>query len=671
MITRTDAIERITWLTKELQHHNYAYYTLASPSISDLEFDILLKELQDLELAYPEFLSPDSPSQLIGGEITKEFITVKHTYPMLSLGNTYNEQDLIDFDNRIRKMIGDDFEYVCELKFDGAAISLTYQDGQFQQAVTRGDGTKGDNVTNNIRTISSIPKRLKGNHVPPLFEIRGEVIMHRKAFDLLNKEREELLQAPYANPRNFAAGTIKLQDSAEVGRRPLDCFLYSVMGPRLPFKTHWESLEAARSWGFNISKHSQICNSVDQVLEFIDHFEKERFKLSFDIDGIVLKVNSYAQQDELGFTAKTPRWAISYKYKAEQVETILNSVSYQVGRTGAVTPVANLMPVHLAGTTVKRATLHNANEIERLGLRIGDTVRLEKGGEIIPKITSVNLDKRPLDSVELKYPEICPVCHSNLVRQDGEAAWYCSNDTGCQPQLVGRMQHFIGRKAMDIQGLGDETTEQLFKAGILHNIADIYELKDKVRAISKIERFGERTISNMLEGIEKSKEMPFERVLFGLGIRFVGATVAIKLGRHFRNIDALEQAGFEELLAAEEVGERIAESVLSYFDQPANKELIEKLKIAGLKMQVLSQETILESTKLSGKTFLISGTFTAHSREELNEIILANGGKLLTGVSSKLDFLVAGDKMGPAKLEKALKLNIQLLTEAELINLLV
>lgn len=671
MITKTEATNRISRLTKELQQHNYAYYTLASPTISDLEFDVLLKELQDLETAYPELLSSDSPSQLVGGEITKEFITVKHTYPMLSLGNTYNEQDLIDFDNRIRKMIGDDFEYVCELKYDGAAISLTYHDGKFFQAVTRGDGTQGDNVTNNIRTISSIPKRLHGNEIPPVFEIRGEVIMHRKAFDLLNKEREELLQVPYANPRNFAAGTIKLQDSAEVARRPLDCFLYSLMGSRLPFKTHWESLEAARSWGFNISSHSKICKNVGQVLAFINHFEKERFKLSFDIDGIVLKVNSYAQQDELGFTAKTPRWAISYKYKAEQVETILNSVSYQVGRTGAVTPVANLVPVHLAGTTVKRATLHNANEIERLGLRIGDTVRLEKGGEIIPKITGVNLEKRPAGSVKLDYPEFCPVCHAELIRQEGEAAWYCSNDRGCPPQLVGRMQHFIGRKAMDIQGLGDETTEQLFKAGILHNIADIYELKNKTDQVARLDRFGERSIYNMLEGIEKSKNMPFERVLFGLGIRFVGATVAQKLGRHFKTIEALELATVEELLAAEEVGERIAESVTAYFQQSENIELVTRLKAAGLKMEVINQETILESTKLSGRTFLISGTFNDYSREELGDIIISNGGKLLSSVSSKLDFLVAGDKMGPAKLEKAMKLNIQLLTEAELINLLV
>lgn len=670
MHTQTEAKERISWLTKELQHHSYAYYTLASPEITDQQFDTLLKELQDLETAWPEFLSPDSPTQIVGGEITKEFETVRHAYPMLSLGNTYNEQDLIDFDKRVRKAIGDDFEYVVELKFDGAGISLTYKDGLFEQAVTRGDGTQGDNVSNNIRTIKSIPRKLHGTDIPPNFEIRGEIIMHRKAFEQLNKEREELLEVPYANPRNFAAGTIKLQDSAEVARRPLDCFLYSMMGPRLPFNTHWESLQAAKSWGFHISENSRICKSVDEVLAFIEHFDTERFKLSFDIDGIVLKVNSYAQQDELGFTAKTPRWAISYKFKAEQVETVLNAVSYQVGRTGAVTPVANLRPVHLAGTTVKRATLHNANEIERLGIRIGDTVRLEKGGEIIPKIISVNLELRPADSVRLDYPLNCPACNAPLVRQEGEAAWYCPNEAGCPPQLVGRIQHFIGRKAMDIQGLGDETTEQLFKAGLIHNIADLYELKEKRSGLSLIERMGERTVNNMLDGIEKSKDMPFERVLFGLGIRFVGATVAQKLGRHFKTIENLEHATIDDLIAAEEVGERIAFSVITWFKEDENRELIAKLSRAGLRLAVVTQEQVLDSDKLSGKTFLISGTFTSHSREELSELIIANGGKLLSGVSAKLDYLVAGDKMGPAKYEKAVKLNIRLLSEDELINLL-
>jgi DNA ligase (NAD+) len=664
-----EAKKRIEALSAELKKHSYEYYVLAMPSLSDFEFDKLLEDLTALETQFPELIDPDSPTQNVGGFITKEFQTVKHRWPMLSLGNTYNEQELLDFDQRIKKAIGDNFEYVCELKFDGLSMSLTYENGHLARAVTRGDGTEGEEVTNNVKTIRSIPKRLHKGHYPDEFEIRGEVFMHLKAFDRLNEERIENGEPPYANPRNFASGTIKLQDSAEVAKRPLDSFIYFLYTEKRLFATHWESLEAVKSWGFPVNSESRLCSNIEEVLKFIGDWESKRFNLSYDIDGIVIKVNSYAQQDELGFTAKSPRWAIAYKYKAQQVETELLSVSYQVGRTGAVTPVANLKPILLAGTTVKRATLHNANEIVRLDLHEGDSVYVEKGGEIIPKIISVNLDKRKPGAAPIHYITNCPVCGTALERKEGEAAFYCPNDEGCAPQIVGKMQHFTGRKVMDIDGLGDETIETLYEKGFIRHISDIYELHTKADQLKTMERFGEKSINNMLDGIEKSKQMPFDRVLFGLGIRYVGATVAKKLAAYFKSIDNIMAASFEELTAVEEIGDRIARSLIEYFENPQHRDEIEKLKERGLQFVAEEKEVILASEKLSGKSFIISGTFT-RSRDELKDIIEQNGGKILSSISAKLDYLVAGDNMGPAKLEKATKLNIPIISDEELMAML-
>ncbi len=662
--------ERMDALVRELSQHNYNYYVLAQPTISDFEFDLKLKELAELEKQYPQFQDSDSPTQKVGGDITKEFKTVQHRWPMLSLGNTYSEQDLRDFDERIRKAIGNDFEYVCELKFDGLSMSLTYENGVLSRAVTRGDGTKGDDVTTNIKTINRIPKKLRNDGFPESFEIRGEVFMHRAAFERLNNERLERGEVPYANPRNFAAGTVKLQDSGEVAKRPLDCFLYFLYTEKQLFKTHWDSLQAVDKWGFHVCEHNKLAKNIDEAIEFIHYWDKKRFDLSYDIDGIVLKVNSYAQQHELGFTAKSPRWAISYKYKAEEVETILQSVSYQVGRTGAVTPVANLKPVLLAGTTVKRATLHNANEIERLGLHLGDSVFVEKGGEIIPKIISVNTVKRPQDATKVIYPEICPECSSNLIRKEGEAVHYCPNDEGCPPQIVGKMQHFISRKAMNIDGLGDETIEALYRKGLVQHISDLYILHEKADELKQMERFGEKSINNMLDGIERSKQMPFEKVLFGLGIRYVGETVARKIATHFKNIDSLINASHEEITSVEEIGGRIAESLVEYFKNPKHVEQIEKLRSAGLQFLTEEKEILLDSDRLAGKTFIISGVFEEFSREELSALIESNGGKIMSSISGKLNYLVAGDNMGPSKLEKAKKLNIPIISDKELLAML-
>ncbi|SHF17720.1 DNA ligase (NAD+) [Pedobacter caeni] len=657
-------------LVKELNQHSYNYYVLAMPTIADYEFDKKLEELDKLEKEHPEFADPDSPTLKVGGDITKAFTTVQHRWPMLSLGNTYNEQDLRDFDERVRKTIGEQFQYVCELKFDGLSISLTYEDAKLVRAVTRGDGSKGDDVTTNIKTIRNIPHKLKNADVPPLFEIRGEIFMHRAAFDRLNKEREELGEVQYANPRNFAAGTVKMQDSKEVSKRPLDCFLYSLNTDKNYFKTHWESLENLKEWGFNVCEHTKLSNNMDEVLAFIQYWEEARFKLSYEIDGIVIKVNSYAQQQELGFTSKSPRWAISYKYKAQEVETILEKVTYQVGRTGAVTPVANLKPVQLAGTTVKRATLHNANEIERLDLHEGDSVFVEKGGEIIPKIINVNLDKRKPGAVKVNYPTLCPECSTGLIRKEGEVAFYCPNDEACPPQIVGKMQHFISRKAMNIDGLGDETIETFYQRDLVAHISDLYTLHEKSDQLKTLERFGERSIENMLKGIELSKQMPFEKVLFGLGIRYVGETVARKLAVGTKNIDKLTSASLEELVAIDEIGQRIAESIIEYFGKPEHLQQIELLKAYGLQFEVVEKEITLESDKLTGKTFVISGVFENYSREELKEMIENNGGKILSGISAKLNYLVAGDNMGPSKLEKANKLNVPLISVDDLLELL-
>jgi len=665
-----EAEKRIASLSSELKQHNYNYYVLAMPSISDFDFDKKLEELISLEKQFPEFIEPDSPAQKVGGFITKEFKTVRHKWPMLSLGNTYNEQELLDFDQRIRKAVGDNFEYVCELKFDGLSMSLTYENGELVRAVTRGDGVQGDEVTTNVRTIHSIPKHLRKGDYPDHFEIRGEVFMHLKAFERLNDERIENGEVPYANPRNFASGTIKLQDSGEVAKRPLDSFMYFLYTDKQLFKTHWESLQAVKSWGFPVNDHSELCNDVTAVLKFINNWNEKRYGLSYDIDGIVIKVNNYSQQQELGFTAKSPRWAIAYKFKAERVETELLSVSYQVGRTGAVTPVANLKPVLLAGTTVKRATLHNADEIqERLKLHQHDWVYVEKGGEIIPKIISVNLEKRT-SAEPIRYITNCPVCGTLLERKEGEAAYYCPNDEGCAPQIVGKMQHFIGRKAMNIDGLGDETIDTLYQKNFLSHISDIYDLHLHSDELKQLGRFGEKSINNMMDGIEKSKQMPFEKVLFGLGIRYVGETVAKKLVAYFKTIDSLMAASFDDLITAEEIGDRIAISIREYFDNPKHVAEIEKLKEQGLQFVAEEKEQKLDSDKLSGKTFVISGVFENFSRDELKDLIEQNGGKIVSSISAKLNYLVAGDNMGPAKLEKATKLNLLIINESQLLEML-
>jgi len=667
-----DIEKKIKDLTAELNHYNYQYYVLANSLISDYDFDLKLKELEALERQYPEFADPNSPTQRVGGDITSKFKTEKHRWPMLSLGNTYSQEELFDFDQRIRKIIGDQFEYVCELKFDGLSISLTYENGVLSKAVTRGDGTQGDVVTSNVKTIRSIPIRLKEGDYPQQFEIRGEIFMHKSAFLRLNKEREDNEEQTYANPRNFASGTIKLQDSAEVAKRPLDCFLYFLYCDNRTnlFHDHWNSLEQVKNWGFPVCEHTKKCSTLADVFEFIDYWDIERHNLGYEIDGIVIKVNDYAQQEDLGFTAKNPRWAISYKFKAERVETTLNTISYQVGRTGAVTPVANLQPVLLAGTTVKRASLHNANEIARLDLHQGDTVYVEKGGEIIPKIIAVNLEKRLADTTAFIYPDSCPECGTTLIRQEGEAVHYCPNETGCPPQIVGKMQHFIGRKMMDIEGMGDETVETFFKKGLLHNIVDIYGLKNHQEDLQQLERFGQKSIDNMLAGIEKSKEKPFEKVLFSLGIRHVGETIAKKLAQHFKNIDALAQASTEEIEGVQDIGRRIAESVKEYLDNPIHQQQLISLKHYGLNLEIEEREIILTSESLSGKTFLISGVFADYSREQLAELIESNGGKMLSSISAKLNYLVAGDKMGPSKLAKAEKLGVPMINEKDLLDLI-
>lgn len=667
-----DIQEKIAQLTQELNDYNYQYYVLADSAISDYDFDMKLKELEALEAEYPQFRDPNSPTQKVGGDITQKFNTVRHRWPMLSLGNTYNEQELRDFDERVRKAVGDQVQYVCELKFDGLSISITYEQGKLVRAVTRGDGTQGDEVTNNVKTIRSIPHALKKSNYPDLFEIRGEIFMHHAAFERLNKQREENGEQSYANPRNFASGTIKLQDPKEVAKRPLDCFLYFLYaeGRDRIFDSHWNSIQAVKSWGFPVCEHTTLCNNIEEILEFISFWDERRHQLSYDIDGIVVKVNDYAQQEELGFTAKSPRWAISYKYKAERVETLLKNITYQVGRTGAVTPVANLEPVLLAGTTVKRASLHNANEIARLDLHEGDTVYVEKGGEIIPKVIGVNNEKRAVGTSPIVYPTVCPECNTPLIRQDGEAVHYCPNETGCRPQIVGKLQHFIGRKMMDIQGMGNETMETFFSLGLLRNISDIYTLKEHREELKKLERFGEKSIENMLMGIENSKSKPFEKVLFALGIRHVGETIAKKLAQHFKSLDNLALASIEEIANVQDIGIRIAESVYHFLHNVEHAVELGRLKEAGLQFEIEEQEVILAGDSLDGKTFLISGVFADFSREELAQLIESHGGKMLSSISAKLNYLVAGDKMGPSKLAKAEKLKIPIISDQEILEMI-
>src|SRR5690606_25888106 len=600
-----DKIER---LTRELNEYNYQYYVLANSVVSDYDFDQKLKELEALEAAYPQYMDPNSPTQKVGGDITSKFQTAKHRWPMLSLSNTYNTDELREFDERVKKSIGQSVAYVCELKFDGLSISLTYENGSLQQAVTRGDGVQGDVVTENVKTLRNIPHRLKEGSYPPVFEIRGEIFMHKAAFVRLNNERIANNEQAYANPRNFASGTIKLQDIKEVAKRPLDCFLYFLYADNRNklFESHWDSLQAVQSWGFPVCPHTRLCASIDEVIEFVQYWDTARHDLTYEIDGIVVKVNDFAYQEELGFTAKSPRWATSFKFKAERVETTLKAVTYQIGRTGAVTPVANLKPVLLAGTTVKRASLHNANEIQRLDLHEGDTVYVEKGGEIIPKVMGVNFEKRPENAAAIVYPTTCPECGTPLLRQDGEAVHYCPNEYGCRPQIVGKLQHFIGRKMMDIQGLGNETIETFYSLGLISKISDIYTLKDRKDELVHIERFGQKSIENMLTGIEQSKEKPFEKVLFALGIRHVGETVAKKLAAHFKSLQNLQAASIEELAAVQDIGIRIAESIHHYLKQESHLIELHKLAEAGLQFEIVEKEVVLAGNGLSGKTFLIS-----------------------------------------------------------------
>jgi len=660
--------ERIDTLRKQLSEYNYQYYTLANPTISDSEFDFLMKALEDLENEFPELKSPDSPTQKVGGAVNKNFESFTHQHQMLSLGNTYNEDELIEFDNRVQKGLGTtDYEYVCELKFDGLSISLHYESGLLSKAVTRGDGIKGDVVTDNVKTIHTLNSKLKGDF-PKNVELRGEIFMHRAAFDKLNETRAENGEALYANPRNFASGTVKLQDSAEVAKRPLDLILYQVLETEKSYTNHWQSLQSAKSWGLQISNESKVCKNIQQVFEYINFWNEERFKLGYDIDGVVIKVNDFHQREELGFTAKNPRWAISYKFKTLAVSTVLKSVAYQVGRTGAITPVANLEPVQLLGTIVKRASLHNANEIERLGLRIGDTVFVEKGGEIIPKITGVNFEKRAQNSVPLQYITHCPECNTALVRADGEANHYCPNELGCPPQIIGKIKHYNSRKACDIQSLGDETIQSLFEANLVKNVADLYDLE--VADIINLERMGQKSAENIVFGVKKSKEVPFHKVLFGLGIRYVGATVAKKLVSHFRTIENIAAAELETLSNVDEIGTVIAISVFEHFRDPNHIHTIDRLRAAGVQLASLEEENTLLSSTLEGKIVVISGVFSQYSREELATMILAHGGKQGSGVTGKTDYLLAGDKMGPSKLEKAEKLGVIIISENEFLQMI-
>ncbi|WP_338645215.1 NAD-dependent DNA ligase LigA [Flavobacterium sp. KS-LB2] len=663
-----DIQNTIQKLREELNLHNYNYYVLDKPIISDYEFDLKLKQLQDLESQYPEYFDENSPTQRVGGAITKNFQTIAHEHRMYSLDNSYSKEELIDWEKRIQKVLGDvPLEYTCELKYDGASISITYEKGKLKRAVTRGDGFQGDDVTNNIKTIKSIPLQLKGNF-PDKFDVRGEIILPFAGFEKMNQDLIEIGELPYSNPRNTASGSLKLQDSAEVAKRPLDCLLYFLIGNNLPFKSQFEGLETARNWGFKAPKEAKLARNLNEVFEFIAYWDIHRHNLPYETDGVVVKVNSFDYQDELGFTAKSPRWAIAYKFKSEQVATRLNSISYQVGRTGSITPVANLEPVQLAGTIVKRASLHNADQIEKLDIRVGDTVFVEKGGEIIPKIIAVDLSKRPENTEPTKYITQCPECNTALVRTEGEANHYCPNFYGCPPQIIGRIQHYISRKAMDIEGLGGETVALLFNNGLVHNYADLYELT--VDQILPLERMAQKSAENLVKGVENSKNIPFERVLFAIGIRFVGETVAKKLAKHYKNIDALSQATVMDLILVDEIGERIAQSVIDFFENQENRLIIERLKRFGIQFEIVEKINPNATDKLSGKIFVVSGVFEKFSRDDLKKAIEDNGGKVGSSISAKTDYVVAGDNMGPAKLDKASKLNIPIISEDDFMNLI-
>ncbi|THF51544.1 NAD-dependent DNA ligase LigA [Flavobacterium supellecticarium] len=663
-----DVLQTIQALREILNQHNYNYYVLDNPTISDYDFDLKLKELQALEEQYPEYFDEDSPTQRVGGSVTKNFETILHEYRMYSLDNSYSKEDLLDWEKRAQKILGDvPLEYTCELKYDGASISITYEEGKLKRALTRGDGFQGDDVTNNVKTIKAVPIRLKGDY-PPKFEIRGEIILPFAGFEKMNQELIEIGETPYSNPRNTASGSLKLQDSSEVAKRPLDCLLYALVGQQLPFQSQFEGLEKARQWGFKVPKQAQLARNMEEVFAFIDYWDTHRHTLPYETDGVVIKVNSLQYQDELGYTAKSPRWAIAYKFKAEQVSTRLLSIAYQVGRTGAITPVANLEPVQLAGTIVKRASLHNADQIEKLDIRIGDTVFVEKGGEIIPKIIAVDEAQRPADSQPTVYITHCPECQTELVRKEGEAQHYCPNFYGCPPQIIGRIQHYISRKAMDIEGLGGETVALLYNNGLVHDYADLYELTKE--QVIPLERMAEKSADNLIKGIEKSKEVPFERVLFALGIRYVGETVAKKLAKHYKTIDALAQASLEDLVLVDEIGERIAQSVLDFFANEANKIIIERLRSFGVQLEMGVHHDTAVSELLSGKTFVVSGVFEKFSRDDLKKAIEDNGGKVASSISKKTDYVVAGANMGPSKLEKASQLNIPIITEDDFLLML-
>ena len=663
-MSAAEAKKEIQELTDKINYHNDLYYQKHKTEISDFEFDKLLERLTQLEAEFPQHKLPDSPTQRVGGTITKEFESVAHRYPMLSLGNTYSQQELEDFDGRVaRGLDGEPYEYFCELKFDGVSISLLYENGILVKGITRGDGVRGDDVTVNVKTIRSLPLKIKAKNIPPSFEVRGEVFLPKEVFKQLNKEREDVGEETYANARNTASGTLKMQDSTEVARRKLNCFVYYLLGEKIQVETHEEAIKKLETWGLQVSPTYRKCRNIKEVLEYIAHWESRRQSLPLETDGVVIKVNSLAQQQQLGFTAKSPRWAIAYKYKSESVSTRLNAITYQVGRTGAITPVAELEPVFLAGTTVKRASLHNANEIARLGLCIGDFVFVEKGGEIIPKVTGVDLHKRKKGLKPVVYITQCPECGTNLIRQEGEAAHYCPNENGCPPQIKGRIEHLIQRKAMNIDSLGEKTIGQLYELGLVKSPADLFDLKRE--DILKLEGFKELSTKNLLQGIAASKATHFESVLFAMGIRYVGKTVAEKLARYFKSIEKLAHANYEELLGAPEVGEKIAQSVVEFFSDKANQKEVERLKKAGLHM--VSDEKVPEpvSNVLANKSFVVSGVFQGYERDQLKDIILANGGRVLSSVSGKLDYLLAGENMGPSKREKAEKLGVTILSEQE------
>ena len=661
--------EQILALREELHRHNYNYYVLNAPEISDKEFDDRMRMLQDLEKLHPEMYDANSPSMRVGSDLSKDFKQVYHKYPMLSLGNTYSESEVTDFYNRVKELLnGEEFEICCELKFDGTSISLTYEEGKLVQAVTRGDGEKGDDVTDNVKTIRSIPLVLHGDY-PQSFEIRGEILMPWMVFEELNREREAREEPLFANPRNAASGTLKLQNSSIVASRKLDAYLYYLLGENVPCDGHYENLQKAASWGFKISEHMRKVKTLQEVFDFINYWDTERKNLPVATDGIVLKVNSQRQQRNLGFTAKSPRWAIAYKFQAERALTRLNQVTYQVGRTGVITPVANLDPVQLSGTVVKRASLHNADIIEGLDLHIGDMVYVEKGGEIIPKITGVDIDSRGfMIGDKVKFITRCPECGTPLVRYEGEAAHYCPNDTGCAPQIKGKIEHFISRKAMAIDGLGPETVDLFYQIGLVKNVAELYTLK--ATDIRGLDRMGDKSAVKIVHGIADSRQVPFERVLFALGIRFVGETAAKKLAKAFGNIDALESATQERLMEVDEIGEKIAQSVVNYFSMPANRELVERLKEAGLQMTKEEEDEGEKSDKLAGMSIVISGVFSHHSRDEYKELIEKHGGKNVGSISSKTSFILAGENMGPAKLEKAQKLGIKIINEDDFLQML-